>query len=338
MTQMCLITLKPLGPSNRNPRMRDSEARALYGTTTFSGQIPYTRQELFSEGAKSTQGMSISGVQQKLSLRFDKTARTLVPTSTGGTFIIKPSPDQYPQCAELEHLGMLISQLLGIETAQQGLVEFSNGEKAYITRRFDRADEDRMKLPMEDLCSLSDLPKDDKYESSYEAAGLVLREATGGKLVVLQDYVMRILVAYLIGNEDLHLKNFSVIRNPGDTSTFYSKLSPNYDNVPTIVYDLSVLNGYLAMPLMPAERTENGGEYSKAYQYFGYYTQQDFIDLGESLGLNARVILTSIQRIEKKIPEMKALIECADIREAYKTKLLTTVSERMRALNARMDS
>ncbi|WP_027855305.1 type II toxin-antitoxin system HipA family toxin [Marinobacterium litorale] len=332
MTQKCLITLKDIPERNSNPRMRDADARKLYGTTRFSGRLAVTRKELFAEGVKTVKGLSISGVQQKLSMRFDDAKNTLVPTDTQGAFIIKPSPDQYPNCAEMEHLGMLISKALGINTAQCALIEFHDGEKAYVTRRFDRDHGVTDKRPMEDLCSLSDFTKDDKYESSYESAGLILKEATGGKLSVMLDYFTRILAAYLMGNEDLHLKNFSVIRESGDTGLFFPRLSPNYDCVPTIVYEISNL-GYLAMPLMEAERQ---GKHSEAYSYFGYYTQQDFLKLGESLGLNRKSVLACIDNIRKKMADIRPLIDSADIPKAFKVHLLETVNRRENALQAHL--
>ena len=332
MTRRCLITLKKLSARNSNPRMRDTEARKLFGTTRFSGRLSLTRTELFTEGAKTVEGLSISGVQQKLSMRFNDKESTLVPTDTQGSFIIKPSPDQYPYCAEMEHLGMLISSMLGITTAQCGLVEFKDGEKAYVTRRFDRDHENSDKRPMEDLCSLSDYSKNDKYESSYETAGKVLKLATGGKLSVMLDYFNRVLAAYLMGNEDLHLKNFSVIREPEDTASYYPRLSPNYDCVPTIVYEISNV-GYLAMPLLEAERQ---GVYSDAYNHFGYYTQRDFLDLGASLGLNRKSVLVCINNISKKLADILQLIEAAEIPDRYKTHLLETVTRREIAIQAQI--
>lgn len=330
MTQRCFITLKSLPKSNSNPHMRDADARALYGTSAFSGCLNVSRQTLFTEGARETKGFSISGVQQKLSMRFDHERNTLVPTQTDGTFIIKPTPDPFPYCAELEHLGMLISRTLGIDTALCGLVEFEGGEKAYVTRRFDRIEGTDDKRTMEDLCSLAGLRRDNKYDSTYEAAGLILREATGGKAAVMLDYFNRVVAAYLMGNEDLHLKNFSVIRDPGDTSHYYPGLSPNYDCVPTRVYLMNT-NGAMAMPLTNAEQA---GDFSDAFSYYGYYTYQDFQHLGLAIGLNERAIGTCIKRLNAKLSAILELIEATAISDEYKTRLAEEISGRARAITA----
>lgn len=332
MTQKCLISLKALPAKNSNARMRDSEARKLYGTTRFSGRLSMTRQQLFTEGARKLKGLSISGVQQKLSMYLDDERCTLLPTDTQGTFIIKPSPDQFPCCAEMEHLGMLISKKLGIDTAQCALVEFADGEeKAYVTKRFDRQAGSAEKLIMEDLCSLSDLARDDKYNSSYETAGLILKEATGGKLAVMQDYFKRVLAAYLMGNEDLHLKNLSVYKTVQDTGIHYRGLTPNYDCVPTIVYGMGDMNGFLAMPLMESERQ---GQYSEAYRYFGYYTQADFYDLGRALGLTDKAIAACLKSIDKQCSAILELIACADIPDIYRESLTETIQDRNRAIQS----
>lgn len=330
----CLITLKPLPDKNGNPRMIDREARALYGSARFSGRLEVDRQVLFTEGARHTKGFSISGVQQKLSMRYDADRNTLLSTRTNGTFILKPTPDQFAHCAELEHLGMLISRTFGIPTAQCGLIEFSNGEKAYITRRFDRYDGATSKRAMEDLCSLSDMTKEDKYDSSYEQAGLVLKAATGGKLAVMLDYFKRVVAAYVMGNEDLHLKNLSVIREPEDRNSYYQGLSPNYDCVPTMLWDMG-LTSHMAMPLTEQERA---GITSPAFDRFGYPTFAEFSSLGSALGLNDRTIITTLAAMEKQLPEALALVTAAPIPEPLQQKLRDQMERGMKAVLVRLES
>lgn len=329
MTQ-CYITLDTLSERNRNLLMKDSAAIKLYGNNKVNARLNITRQELFAQGAKFTQGMSISGVQQKLSLKLDPTTNTLIPTDKDGEYILKPTPDGLPYCAEMEHLSMEISRALKIETALCGLVEFSDGERAYITRRFDRTLSG--KLHQEDLCSLSDKLKDDKYNSTYETAGRILAEATGGKVAVLDDYFKRVLLAYLIGNDDLHLKNISVMRLPDNKDRVYDKLTPHYDNLCTEFYETGMMN-HLAMPLLDADDDASQG-FSEAYQHFGFYTRADFMTLAENIGLPAKAADNSIKAIAKAMQKIKDLIENAYIPGEYKPKYTGLVKQRYKAICA----
>ncbi|WP_372835867.1 type II toxin-antitoxin system HipA family toxin [Pontibacterium sp.] len=310
--------------------MKDSAAIKLYGNNKVNARLNITRQELFAQGAKFTQGMSISGVQQKLSLKLDPTTNTLIPTDKDGEYILKPTPDGLPYCAEMEHLSMEISRALKIETALCGLVEFSDGERAYITRRFDRTLSG--KLHQEDPCSLSDKLKDDKYNSTYETAGRILAEATGGKVAVLDDYFKRVLLAYLIGNDDLHLKNISVMRLPDNKDRVYDKLTPHYDNLCTEFYETGMMN-HLAMPLLDADDDASQG-FSEAYQHFGFYTRADFMTLAENIGLPAKAADNSIKAIAKAMQKIKDLIENAYIPGEYKPKYTGLVKQRYKAICA----
>jgi serine/threonine-protein kinase HipA len=311
--------------------MKDKAARALFGTEAFSGRLESTRKELFIEGVRFTEGMSISGVQQKLSLVMDAGKKTLSPTKTGGHFILKPSPDPFPYCSEMEHLGMCISQLAGIETAQCGLIEFADGERVYVTRRFDRNEDSSSAFEaIEDLCSLSDLPKQSKYESSYEAAGMILYEAVGGKLVVMHNYFKRIALAYLVGNDDMHLKNMSVIRVKGNTRGVYDKLSPNYDVVPTVAYAQGG-SKFLALDLLEADRE---GKFSEDYLYFGYYTYNDFMTLADKLSLPSKPADKALHDLANCLPKIEALITASYITDEQKAAMCVAVKERARALLA----
>ncbi|WP_091354222.1 type II toxin-antitoxin system HipA family toxin [Amphritea atlantica] len=272
--------------------------------------------------------MSISGVQQKLSLKVDSDTSALVPTTSDGEYILKPSPDGLEACAEMEHLCMGISRAMGIETAESGLVEFSDGEKAYITKRYDRTSTG--KLHQEDLCSLSDRLKDDKYDSSYEAAGVLLRTVTGNKMAVQNEYFKRVLLSYLVGNDDQHLKNFSVIRQPDNKGLTYDRLTPNYDILCTAFYPTDGI-GQLAMPLLESEKE---GVFSEAHDYFGYYTKQDFMMLAEKIGLRSVAAEKAIKSFGKKLGLANQLIDRSYVPEHLKEKMKDLLALRYRAICA----
>src|SRR5579871_1251778 len=111
--------------------------------------------ELFNENRKH---MSISGVQEKFSVLLEKNKLRLINAGERGSYILKPipaagrQPDQMPAN---EHVTMQIArQVYQIETAENALVFFQNGTPAYITKRFDIA-ENGTKLAQDDFASLA---------------------------------------------------------------------------------------------------------------------------------------------------------------------------------------
>jgi len=141
-----------------------------------------------------------------------------------------------------------------------------------------------------------------------------------------------VLLAYLIGNDDLHLKNISVMRLPDNKDRVYDKLTPHYDNLCTEFYETGMLNN-LAMPLLDTDDDASQG-FSEAYQYFGFYTRADFMTLAENIGLPAKAADNSIKAIAKAMQKIKVLIENAYIPGEYKPKYTELVKQRYKAICA----
>ena len=74
-------------------------ATALFGTKKTIGQLSFSRKEFFTKGPGHMKGMSISGVQQKLSLVINRTNEFEI-VCQGGEYILKPSPESFPHAAE----------------------------------------------------------------------------------------------------------------------------------------------------------------------------------------------------------------------------------------------
>jgi len=145
----CRISLKPIKRNSKFPNYIDSEFRKLFQSLRVNPVLSFTRKEFFRESPSKSKGMSISGVQQKLSLKINSN-KELEITPIGGEYILKPSPESFPNASENEHCAMSTSRLLGIETASCGLISFADGELVYITKRFDRKGD--VKIHQED-CS-----------------------------------------------------------------------------------------------------------------------------------------------------------------------------------------
>jgi serine/threonine-protein kinase HipA len=174
--------------------------------------------------------ISVTGVQPKLSIdlkkeKKDKSRLTIV--GLWGGYILKPPFDMYPEMPENEDLTMHLAQLLKLNTAEHSLIKLKSGELAYITKRFDRTK--TAKLHVEDMAQLTEVLTERKYFSSMEKVGktvLKYSDYSGNDALRLFELT---LFCYLTGNADMHLKNFSLLRNEDDEIV----LSPAYDLLAT---------------------------------------------------------------------------------------------------------
>lgn len=319
----CKISLRTVGKRSKYPDYLDSEFVGLFGSLRVNPTLSLTRAAFKRESIRYTTGLSISGVQQKLSIAIND-KHQLEPVTTGGTYILKPSPEEFPYAAENEHTAMRTSALLGIPTADCGLVQFADEELTYITRRFDRLD-DGQKLHQEDLVQGFGMPSDDKYKRSYEEAGQLILDMTNGRKAAVLDYLQRIIHAYLIGNDDMHLKNTSLQRSAGNTSPFYDYLAPNYDCLFANTFANRDPIGFLALDLFHDGFTD-------AYEEYGFYTGHDFLELAKRLGVPEKPVRTFIASIEKKIPDLSKTIADSYMPNDMKDAATALLTDRLHAL------
>ncbi|MBN2617775.1 MAG: HipA domain-containing protein [Spirochaetales bacterium] len=289
-------------------------------------KLTFSRKEFFNKGLKYAQGMSISGVQEKLSLIINDNNEFEIVT-TGGNYILKPSPESFPFAAENEQCAMAISRIVGIETAYSANIQFTDGEEAYISKRYDRKNGN--KLHQEDLAQAFNLQSDDKYKKSYEEALHLVREMSGGKLSVVKDLFNRIVFSYLIGNDDMHLKNISLIKDMDNKTVNYDRLTPNYDQLLVHAFPNPPQIGFLALDLL---KEEGEGIFSKMYDKYGYYTGSDFYLLGERVGLRAQVIKSILENYFKKVNEIINIVDNSFMPVEMKTKAKALIIDRIKAL------
>lgn len=250
----------------------------------------YTQDEL-NELAKSIirQRISVPGVQPKLSLHLEKgtpkTQSRLTLVGLEGDYILKPQTPQWKHLPEAEHFAMLFARLCKISTADFGLIPLKSGELAYITRRMDRMKNGL--LHMEDFCQLTNKPTSQKYNGSMEQVGKALREFSSLSGLDAVRLFELTLFCFLIGNSDMHLKNFSLIRQENGQYT----LTPAYDLVPVKI-------------ILPADKEELAltlcGKKSNL-------KKDDFIRFAESLRLTAiqqkKTLKKLLDNAEKQLPE-----------------------------------
>ncbi len=178
------------------------------------------------------QRISITGIQPKMSLTIEKIAggsrlSRLTIVGLWGNYTLKPPSEEFPHLPENEDLTMHLAALFGIETAEHGLIRLKTGELAYITKRFDRVN--MQKLPAEDMCQLTETLTSQKYRSSMEKIGRTIdRFSTNPGIDKLTLFTLT-LFSYLSGNSNMHLKNFSLLTTEKDRI----RLAPAYDLLST---------------------------------------------------------------------------------------------------------
>lgn len=194
---------------------------------------------------------SLAGVQLKFSAITDATGGLTIPASgTGGDWIVKLPSKEHAGVPENEFSMMSLARMVGIDVPAIDLVDVSSignlpagidklGNHAFIIQRFDRAD-DNVSIHIEDFAQVYGVFAEDKYKkaSSANIASVIAGE-TGGQDT--EEFIRRLTFNTLIGNGDMHLKNWSLIY-PDER---HARLSPAYDFVSTIPYipgDQAALN------------------------------------------------------------------------------------------------
>lgn len=290
--------------------------------------LPFTKADLRLPAAvRKERRNSISGVQTKVLLAREKGSFALV--ESGGDFILKPVPENTTARFAMdipanEHLTMQIaSKLFGIKTADNECVRFADGEIAYLTRRFDRRN--GVAVHQEDLCQIAGRSEEThgsayKYDFSYEEMADVIRSAVPASKIELPRVFRQILFDYLFGNGDAHLKNFSVLETPfGDYS-----MSPAYDLLNTLLH-FPVDMGIMALSLFRDDLM------TPEFEALGYYTEADFLRLGESFGCSAQDVFSLVRLFRKKAPAVESMIRASHLSPPAKNEYLRIFTDRLNA-------
>jgi serine/threonine-protein kinase HipA len=271
--------------------------------------FPYTAEEQVREAASRAARMSIQGVQPKLSAVINAGKGVFEVVDLRGQYILKPQSNIYTQLPENEDLTMRLAGAFGIETPFHGLIYVRDGTLTYFIRRYDRIPR-RKKVHVEDFAQLSGRSRETKYDSSMEQiAGIIDRYATF-PLVEKARLFERTLFNFVIGNEDMHLKNFSMITRKGNI-----ELAPAYDFVNTTI----VLKNPEEMALSLNGR-KNKITASDLIDYFGR----------SRLGLSDKTITNVLDRLREVLPEWELLIGRSFLSGEMKVKYSELMKERVR--------
>lgn len=268
--------------------------------------LPYSVEEQIHEAETRATKMSIQGVQPKLSAKLNVKGKVFEVVDTGGRFILKPQNQLYRCLPENEAITMHIASAVGIETPFHGMIYAKDGTLTYFIKRFDR--QGYRKRALEDFAQLAGLSRVTKYNYSMERLVPILEQhCTFPKLEKLKLFKLT-LFNYLVGNEDAHLKNFSLIRLNQKV-----QLSPAYDLLNTTI--VMKVTEELALPLNGKKNNLNRN------LFFNYYA----ID---RLNLTERVIDQVDQEFRSSIDSWKSLIEKSFLTEELKQEYWEVISQR----------
>ena len=226
----CPITYKPCGKAGYSR----AGLRLLSPNLERLNDFPYDAGQQRQEAVVRAGKMSIQGVQPKLSVRLDAKAGIFVIVDQGGRFVLKPQHATYPNLPENEGLTMHLAKLCRIEVPLSGLVRSADGTWSYFVRRFDRTGQNR-RVAVEDFAQLAGFGRETKYDFSMERLVELLDDYCTFPAIEKVKLLKRSLFNFLVGNEDMHLKNFSLITRQGKV-----ELAPAYDFLSTTVAFLAL--------------------------------------------------------------------------------------------------
>lgn len=270
--------------------------------TSKGPEIRYSLDEM-DELAKRVveRSVAVPGVQAKLSMSLvrrakEKTdARLTVVGALGGQYILKPPSETFPEMPENEHLTMRMAAAFGIQVVPSSLIRLASGELAYITKRIDRTAQGE-KIHMIDMFQITEAF--DKYKSSMEKVGKAVGAYSSRPLLDNIFYFELGLFAFLTGNSDMHLKNFSMMESASGWV-----LSPAYD-----LLNVSIVNPddteELALTMAGKKRK---------------FTQEHFMAFGRELGLTEKQIGRAFDRMFRNRETSISLIDQSFLSEEMKT-------------------
>ena len=241
---------------------------------------------------------SLAGVQLKLSAVMEASGGLTLPAhGMGGDWIVKLPSSSYAGMPENEYSMMKMASMVGIETADVELVrieriggipaemmdEGMEGRFALAVRRFDRPGEGR-RIHTEDFAQVFGVYPQRKYDRyGYIAIGRVL--ATYSNEAAVDQFARRLMYGAMIGNADLHLKNWSLIYRDGRTP----ELAPAYDLLSTVAH---LPDGGMALRLAPRAKRWNE------------LTADRFASLASAMGVSRGAVLRPVAETVERFHEV----------------------------------
>lgn len=312
MKHKCLHCYEPL---NGEQDYHSACVKKFFGTTK-APELEYSLDEMAELARRVVErSVAVPGVQPKLSLTLvkkvtkDTAERLTVVGALGGDYIFKPPSERFAELPQNEHLTMRMAEVFGLNVVPSTLIRLKSGELAYLTKRIDRT-EDGSKIHMLDMFQITEAF--DKYRSSMERVGKALKANSSNTLLDLTYLFDLTLFCFLTGNNDMHLKNFSMIQAPAGWS-----LAPAYD----------LLNVAIAIPEDREELalTLNGKRRK--------LNRNDFEQFAAGIGLTTRQTINAFNRFHQRSENALSVLDRSFLSDNMKEDYLQLMDERYRQLS-----
>ena len=277
-------------------------------------ELPYSLDELDTLAAQVIQSQTtLTGVQAKLSLHLDRHdgSKRLTIVGLWGDYIFKPQTQSYKTLPENEDLTMHLAEIAKIKVVPHTLIRLKDGTLGYLTKRIDRS-ANGDKIPMEDMCQLTERQTEYKYKSSYEQIAKVIAKYSYVPLLDLTDFYEQVFFSWLVGNNDMHLKNFSLYAPKGKWG-----LTPAYD----------LLNVTLVNPKDDEELALTLNARKKRIK------KADFVKAMETSGIAPKVFENMVAKYQKLLPKFNEVIDMSFLDDEDKEMYKQSIASRLRRLN-----
>lgn len=290
-------------------------AKKMFGTKEVPS-MPYDHTQI-RQIAKTVirTRTAVPGVQAKLSMDIQKVEGEIERfTIVGlqGRYILKPQTEKYAELPENEDLTMHLAEQAGISVVPHCLARFADGRLVYLTKRIDRTKKNE-KIAMEDLCQLSEQLTEKKYRGSYEKISKVIKQYSAAPMLDVVNFWQVVLFSWIVGNSDMHLKNFSLYAPDGQHI-----LSPAYDMISTLI-------------VMPEDTEELALSLNGRQRKI---TWRDFVQSMTRSGVPEKVQENMRAQFTKVLPQWEETIRNSFLSEDMQDQYIAMIHERLGRLSS----
>ncbi|MEI6242103.1 MAG: HipA domain-containing protein [Chlamydiota bacterium] len=273
--------------------------------------FPLTSKEQIQRATELAAKLSIQGVQPKLSIKLNLKKELFEIVETGGRYIMKPPHHLYEELPQNEDLTMKLAKIVGIEVPFHGMIFNMDRSLSYVVKRFDRLGRNQ-KVAVEDFSQLLGYSRDTKYDSSMEKVVSVLEKHCTFPFIEKKKLFRLVLFNFLVGNEDMHLKNFTLISRDNKV-----EFSPVYDLINTTIVLKS--KEEIALPIRGKKSNLNCFD---LIEYFAIHR----------LGLGEIIIKDELMQFERSFEAWNLLISNSFLSKPYQDQYKNLIMERWRRL------
>jgi len=239
--------------------------------------------------------LSLAGAQDKIAVRIEGDDISLPLGGAPSTHILKPNIEHLAGVVFNEAFTMRLATAVNLPVAKVE-TQTADGIDYLLVERYDRTHRESGattvldRLPQEDFCQAQNIVPETKYQKegglSLKRCFQLLREASSAPVIDLARLLEAVIFNYLVGNNDAHGKNFSLLYHGVGTASQETRLAPLYDIVSTVYYP--ELSEEMAMKI--------GDEYSS-----DRVTLKDFDKLAQGAGLAKPIVRQRVTELAEAI-------------------------------------